>query len=149
MLINRIITLILICLILAAIFGCTVPLAVTGISGASPVAYNYLGKGKSESSWLARYDDVIKATLQAGETLALELKAQKTEENATSLRYADRLGDKMDVRVERRTDALTWIQFDVGMFGPISMSRLMARQIKFEIAEAGGYLRDWTPEGVE
>ena len=124
-------------------------MAVTGISGASPVAFNYLGKGKSESSWFARYDDVVKATLQAGKALSLELKEQKTGENTTSLRYADRLGDKINVRVERRTDALTWIRFDVGLFGPISMSRLMARQIKFEIAKAGAYLRDFTPEEDE
>jgi hypothetical protein len=140
---------ILSCLILAGIFGCTVPLAVQGISGASPVAYSYLGKGKSESSWLARYDDVVEATLQAGKTLSLELKERKTGENTTLLLYADRLGDKMNVRVESRTDALTWIRFDVGLFGPISMSRLMARQIKFEVAKAGAYLRDWTAEGEE
>ena len=141
--------LIMICLILVAIFGCTVPLAVTGISGASPVAFNYLGKGKSESSWLARYDDVVAATLQAGKTLSLVLEEQETGENTTTLHYADLVGDKMDVRVERRTDTLTWIHLDVGIFGLISMSRLMARQIKFEIAIAGAYLRDWSPEQGE
>ncbi|UCD77716.1 MAG: DUF3568 family protein [Desulfobacterales bacterium] len=134
----------LFCAVFTGLSGCTVPLAMQGISGASPVAFSYIGKGRSESSWLARYDDVIEATVQAGKVLSLELKEEKTGKDRTSLRYADGRGDKLDMLVERRTDTLTWIRFDVGLFGPISMSRLMARQIKFEIAKAGTYLQDWT-----
>ena len=53
----------------------------------------------------------------------------------------------MEILIERRTETVTWAQFNVGRFGgSVSIGRLMARQIIVEVAEAKYFLRDWHPE---
>jgi hypothetical protein len=51
----------------------------------------------------------------------------------------------LNVLIERRTETLTYALFDVGLFGSKSLGRLMARQIVFEMAEAGAFLRNRHP----
>jgi hypothetical protein len=48
--------------------------------------------------------------------------------------------------IESRTESLTWVRFNVGLFGSTSIGRLMARQTIVEVAEAKDFLRDWHPE---
>ena len=60
--------------------GCLSPLAINTVGSAgsaAPVASNNLGGGRGESFWIAQYDDVIEAVLQAGEVLSLEVKEKK------------------------------------------------------------------------
>jgi len=45
------------CLLLTGLCGCAGPLAMQGLSSTTPVAFNSTGRGKGDSSWLARYDD--------------------------------------------------------------------------------------------
>jgi hypothetical protein len=61
--------------------GCLSPLAINTVGSAgsaAPVASNNLGGGEGESFWIAQYDDVIEAVLQAGEVLSLEVKEKKS-----------------------------------------------------------------------
>ena len=51
----------------------------------------------------------------------------------------------MEVLIERRTETMTYARFDVGLLGPKSMGRLMARQIVFEMVEADAFIRGWLP----
>jgi len=55
----------------------------------------------------------------------------------------------LDVLIEHRTDTMTYARFDVGWFGSKSMGRLMARQIVFEMTEAGVFLRNWHPAAAD
>jgi hypothetical protein len=61
--------------------GCLSPLAINTVGSAgsaAPVAANNLGGGRGETFWIAHYDEVIEAVLQAGEVLSLELKEKKS-----------------------------------------------------------------------
>jgi hypothetical protein len=129
--------------------GCLSPLAINAVGSAgsaAPVAANNLGGGKGESFWIARYRDVIKAVLQAGEVLSLELIEKKIEQDQASFRFQDAKAERVDLLIERRTDTMTSILFDVGWFGSLAFGRLVYRQIIYELDEAGDFLEDWKTE---
>ncbi len=130
--------------------GCLSPFVMQAAGGAAggtaPSSSDYLGRGRGESYFLARYDDVVKAALRAGELLVLEIKEKKVEAQKTSLHYEDGKGNKIKLLIERRTDTMTSILYDVGWFGSVAFGRLMARQIIAELDHAGAFLEDWTPE---
>ena len=129
--------------------GCLAPIALNSMGAASstaPVAFNNLGGGKGESFWIAQYDDVIAATLRAAEALSLEVKGNKVEKDQAFFRFYDAKTERIDLFIERRSDTMTSIKFDVGWFGSVAFGRLMARQIISELNESESFLEDWTPE---
>ena len=129
--------------------GCLSPLAINAVGSAgsaAPVASNNLGGGRGETFWIAQYDDVIEAVLQAGEALSLELKEKKIEQDQASFRFQDAKAERIDLLIERRTDTMTYILFDVGWFGSVAFGRLMFRQTIFELDEAGDFLEDGKTE---
>jgi hypothetical protein len=143
----RLVTLIVLFIVLACNVGCLSPLAINAIgiaSGAAPVAFNNLGRGKGESFWMAQYDKVIAATLSAGEALSLEVKEEKVEKDQVLFRFHDTKKERIDLLIERRSDTMTSIKFDVGWFGSVALGRLMAQQIIDELNESGSFLEDWT-----
>ena len=117
-----------------------------GLSSGSPVAFNVTGRGKGDSAWFARYDDVVQATLRAGEKLSFQLENKNIGKDRSDFNFVDDKGAKLEILIERRTETLTWARFNVGLFGSTSIGRLMARQIIVEVAEAKDFLRDWHPE---
>ncbi len=129
--------------------GCLSPVAMSTIGAAgsgTPVAFNHLGGGKGESFWIARYDDVTAAALRAAEALSLEVKGKKVEKDRTFFRFSDAKDKKIDLFIDRRTDTVTSILFDVGWFGSVAFGRLLANQIIFELYDSESFLEDWTPE---
>jgi hypothetical protein len=114
-------------------------------SGA-PVAFNNLGGGKGETYWIARYDDVIEAALRAGEVLSLVVNDKKIEADRTFLSFADLKDKKIDLIIERRTETMTSIMFDVGWSGSTTFGRIMANQIIFELQDSNAFLEDWAPK---
>ena len=137
------------CLLLTGLCGCAAPLALQGLGSATPVAFNATGMGTGDSAWLARYDDVVQATLRAGEVLSLNLEKKEIGEGQTVFRYMDGMGKKMDILIERRTETMTYARFSVGLFGSKSMGQLMVRQIIFEVNTEGKFIRDWHPVEVD
>jgi len=135
----------LFCLILACLSGCAAPLAMQGVSSGVPVAFNSAGSGTGDSAWLARYDDVIQATLDAGQILSLNLREKKIGAQQSALNYIDDRGSKLEIFIERRTETVTWVRFNVGLFESTSVGRLIARQIVFELTEARKFLGDFHP----
>ena len=133
------------CLLLTGLCGCAAPLALQGLGSATPVAFNATGMGTGDSAWLARYDDVVQATLRAGEVLSLNLEKKEIGEGQTVFRYIDGMGKKMDILIERRTETMTYARFSVGVFGSKSMGQLMVRQIIFEVKAEGKFIRDGHP----
>ena len=101
--------------------GCVSPYVMEAAGGAAggaaPSSSDYLGRGKGESYFIARYDD--------GKA------------------------NKIKLFIERRTDTLTSIVFDVGWFGSIAFGRLTARQIIAELDQAGAFLEDWMGQGFD
>ena len=141
-------------IILMIIFvGClpTLPIQTVGSAagGVAPSASEYRGAGKGESYFIAHYDDVIQAVLKSGKTLSLELKEKQIDENRASLQYYAGKEDRINILIEPRTETMTSILFDVGWTGSIAFGRLMARQINFELEEAGAVLVDWKPDRVD
>lgn len=129
--------------------GCIPPLAINTIgaaSSSSPVAFNHLGGGKGESFWIAHYDDVVAAAMRAAEALSLEVREKKIDKDRAFFRFADTLGKTIDLTVERRTETMTSILFDVGWSGSVAFGRLLANQIVFELIDTDSFLEDWTPE---
>ena len=144
----KIVRLIALSIVLTCNVGCLSPLAIStmGTAGSNaPVAFNNSGGGKGESFWIAQYDDVIDAVLQAGEVLSLELKEKTIEKDQAFFRFHDDKAERIDLFIERRTDSMTSILFDVGRSGSVAFGRLMARQIIDELNESGSFLEDWTP----
>ena len=137
------------CLLLMGPCGCTAPLALQGLSSASPVAFNSTGTGRGDSAWLARYDDVVQATLRAGEVLSLDLEKKEIGENQTNIRYVDGKEKKFDILIERRSETVTYARFSVGLFGSRSVGQLLVRQIIFELNEEGKFLREWHPKEAD
>ena len=129
--------------------GCTAPIIFQGVSSGAPVAFNSTGSGQGDSAWLARYDDVIRATLAAGQALSLNLKKKEAGIDQSVFHYRDDRENKLEILIERRTETMTYARFNVGWFGSKSMGRLMARQIVYEMIEAKTFLRDYRPEEVE
>jgi hypothetical protein len=129
--------------------GCLSPLAINAVGSAgsaAPVASNNLGGGRGETFWIAQYNDVIEAVLQAGEVLSLELREKKIEQDHASFRFQDTKSERIDLLIERRTDTMTYILFDVGWFGSVAFGRLMFSQIISELDKAGDFLEDWREE---
>jgi len=145
MIVKRVVLGAVFCLLLTGLWGCTAPLALQGLGSATPVAFNATGMGAGDSAWLAHYDDVVQATLRAGEVLSLNLEKKEIGEGQTVFRYMDGKGKKMDILIERRTETMTYARFSVGLFGSKSMGQLMVRQIIFEMNTGGKFFRDWHP----
>ena len=142
----RLFAFILLVLILGSIIGCASPVALNTmgtIGGNAPVAFGKVGKGKIESFWIAKYEDVIDATLRAGEELSLELKEKEVEEDKTLFRFHDAKKDKIDLTVERRSEKMTLVKFNVGWYGSVALSRLMAKQIISILNQAESFPEDW------
>ncbi len=134
---------------LVLLSGCASPIALQGLSNGAPVAFSSTGRGTGDSSWLARYDDVVQASLRAAEALSLELKEKEIGQSQSIFAFVDERGNKLNVLIRRRTATVTYVRFDVGLFGTTSTGRLMARQIVFEMVEAGTFLRKWHPEELD
>ena len=83
--------------------------------------------------------------MRAGEKLSIQLKKKTTGKDRSDFNFVDDKGAKLGILIERRTETLTWVRFNVGLFGSPSIGRLMARQIIVEVAEANDFLRDWHP----
>ena len=132
-------------LFLTCLCGCAGPLAIQGLSSGVPVAFNSTGRGQGDSAWFARYDDVVQATLDAGQKLSLKLEKKTIGTDQSAFNYIDDKGSRLEILIERRTETVTWARFNVGLFGSTSIGRLMARQIVIEVAEADKFLRDWHP----
>ena len=119
----------LFCLLLACLCGCAPPLSVQNVGTNVPTVFSSTGSGEGDSAWYARYEDMLQATLDAGENLSLELIEKTIGTDQSVLNFIDDQGSKLDITIERRTDSVTRVHFDVGFFGSTSMGRLMARQI--------------------
>ena len=149
MTIKNAVFMVVLALVAAGLGGCAAPLPLQGLSSSSPVAFGYIGRGEADSCWLAHYDDVVLAVQRAGQALSLTLEKKKSGDDQTVFHYIDDYGQQLGLLVERRTATVTYARFDVGWFGSKSMGRMMARQIVFEITEAGAFLRNWHPAAAD
>jgi hypothetical protein len=143
----RIVQLIALFISLFCSVGCLSPIALNSMGTATssaPIAFSNLGGGKGESFWIAQYDDVVTATMSASEALSLEVKEEKVEKDQAFFRFYDAKKERIDLFIERRSDTMTSIKFDVGWTGSVAFGRLMARQIIDELNESGSFLEDWT-----
>ena len=127
------------CILLASSYGCTtaclVGSAATVGAGAAEAGVTRFEMGRVTRFEIAQYEDVIEASRLAAENLALDLKEEKIEENRASFRYLDDKDQKIDLLIERRTDTITYIRVDVGIFGPQGLGLLTLNQILSELAE--------------
>ena len=100
--------------------------------------------GKSDSFWIARYDDIVQATLRAGEKLSLTLKEKEIEEGKTRLLFVDDQDHEISILIERRTESVTRGRFEVGSNENLGSARLFGQQLIDEINDAGAFLVDWS-----
>jgi hypothetical protein len=129
--------------------GCMAPVAFEAagaIGGASPVAMNLAEKGKADSYWIARYDDVVAATARAAQVLSLELLEKNTAHNLTSFRYGYNKGQKVEIIVEYQTATMTSVRIDYGVTGSAAFANLLGREIALELDKAGAFLEGPLPD---
>jgi hypothetical protein len=123
--------------------------AFESLGSASPTAIHHLGKGKIESVWVVRFEDVVKGTEAGGRALSLNLIEKKVEKDQASYRYKDDRGDQVALTIERRTATVTSVLIDVGFTGSVAFGKLFSRQILAELIEAGVFSDDSEPETDE
>jgi hypothetical protein len=149
---KRALTLFALIICIMILNGCLSPIAIQAVGGAaggaSPSATDYRGGGKGESYFIARYEDVMQAVLKTGETLSLELKEKKVDQDRASLRYYGGKANRINLLIERRTETMTSILYDVGWTGSIAFGRLVVRQIIIELDEADAFLEEWMSDRV-
>ena len=68
--------------------------------GNAPVAFSRSGVGKGESYWLAQYDDVVEATVRAGEVLSLTVAEKKIEEDQAFFRFSDDKAKRINLFIQ-------------------------------------------------
>lgn len=143
----RILKLIALCMVLACNAGCLSSIGASTLGSAgskAPVSFSREGVGKGESYWLAQYDDVVEATVRAGEVLSLTVDKKELEEDQAFFRFSDDKARRIDLFIERRTATMTSIRFNVGRSGSVAFGRLMARQIINELDKSGAFLEEYT-----
>ena len=126
---------------------CLGPSASVG-SSAGEAGISRYENGKVRSYELAHYQDVVEATRRAGETLSLKLQKEVTNEEQSIFYYVDDKNQKVKVTIEPRTDTLTYIEIDVGLFGSKGLALVVINQIVNEIAREGKYLQQWSHQRV-
>ena len=148
---NKLLLLAAILLVLTSGYGCSACIgsslfgpSVTIGSSAGQAGVSRFEGGKLKSFQVARYEDVVEATRRAGETISLELRRESTDVDKTTLQFMAGKNEEVKVHIERRTDSLTYIQIDVGLFGSKGLAIVMTNQIMHEIASEGKYLEEWS-----
>jgi hypothetical protein len=147
---NKLLSLAAIWLALTASWGCAAclsplvlgPSATVG-STAGEAGISRYESGRIKSFELARYEDVVEATRRAGEALSLKLQKEAINTDQSTFYYIDDRNEQVKVVIEPRTDSLTHIQIDVGLFGSKGLALVMINQIVNEIAREGKYLQEW------
>ena len=131
---------------MAACGGCALLAAdvVPSVLGASPVVVENLGSGQGNSYWAARFDDVVQATLRAGEKLSLELKEQEIEENRARLQYVGGREMEINLRIEFWTETVTRVRLNIGSRRSSGFGRLLGQQIVEELNDADAFVVDWS-----
>ena len=143
----RPVTLIALLFVLVCNVGCLSPIALTSMGTAgsdAPVVFSHLHAGQGESFCIAKYEDVVAATMRAGEVLSLQVKQKKVDQDQAFFRFYDATKERIDLFVVRRSDTMTSIKFDVGWFGSVAFGRLMTRQIISELSQSQSFLEHWT-----
>ncbi|MCG6944123.1 MAG: DUF3568 domain-containing protein [Deltaproteobacteria bacterium] len=133
-------TLAVLCILLASTYGCSACVlgsAVTVGAGAAEAGVTRFELGKVTRFEIARYEDVIEASRLTAEDLSLDLKEETIETNRASFRYHDDKNQKIDLLIERRTETITYIEVDVGIFGPKGLGLLVLNQILVELTGHG------------
>jgi hypothetical protein len=128
-------------ILFASTYGCStaciVGSAATVGAGATEAGVTRFEMGRVTRFEIAQYEDVIETSRLAAENLSLDLEEEKIEENRASFRYRDDKDQKIDLLIERRTDTITYIKVNVGIFGPQGLGLLMLNQILSELPEHG------------
>ncbi len=132
--------------ILALLACCGCAAAIPAATGSAPVVGQFIGEGEGDSFWLAKYDGVVKAALAAAEQLSLTIDSQETEDDSVELQLSDDTGARLRVRIQRRTETVTRVQFETVSRGTSGLSRLLGRQMIDELHDAKGFLVDWSEE---
>ena len=125
--------------------GCTTGTLITGASSAPSGVSHTSGPGSEVISYqVVRFEDAVKASIRAAETLSLENLREDIKEDRAELRYVDERNQDVDITIERRSATITTIQVNAGSFGPRGLTRLVLLQIIEELDQAGAHLEDWT-----
>lgn len=112
--------------------GCLFPAAMStmgALGNDAPVVWNHWGDGQGSRYCMAAYDEVVAAALRAGEALDLTAREKSIGNDRAFIRFTDAAHDRVDITIERRSNTMTVIRFDVGWFGPTAFGRLVDQQI--------------------
>lgn len=127
-----------------ALVACTAP-AVSLLSPAvssAPSVVDFIGDDVSESFWAATRPDVAEAARQAGQAYDLDLTRDETGDERVLLVFVDEAGASIRLRIERRTNVLTFVKFT----GPSGMASLLSRQMVAELRTVDAFLIDWAED---
>lgn len=134
-------------LMMFACSGCVaaVPVA-TGIAGAVPAVRQQFEHGEEDSYWIARFDDVVNASLQAQEKLSMKIKEKTIKEKHAKLTLADDRDEEISLLIERLTDTVTRVHFVTGSQAFEGFAHLFSRQIVQELKDKNAFVVQWTQD---
>jgi len=127
-----------------ALAACTAP-AVSLLSPAvssAPSVVDFIGDDVSESFWAATRPDVAEAARQAGQAYDLDLTRDETGDERVLLVFVDETGASIRLRIERRTNVLTFVKFT----GSSGLASLLSRQMVAELRTVDAFLIDWAED---
>jgi hypothetical protein len=113
-------------------------------AGAADVGSSVYKSGKLYSVQMAPFEDVVQAAYRAAHSMSLGMEKEVLYPHRAFIRFEDDLGKTAGVRIQRRTEILTFIRIDVGAFGSGPFARLFLRRMTHELAKMGVY-----PDGTE
>lgn len=103
---------------------------------------DFLGGEVSDSFWAATRPDVSEAARQAGQIYDLALTRDETSDERVLLVFTDETNASLRLRIERRTNVLTFVKFT----GPSGLASLLSRQMVRELQTVDAFLIDWDEE---
>lgn len=135
-------------LLLAALLpGCGLTMLASGLQ-ASETGVSLVGRTGVERFELARLGDALVAARHAIHTLRLDVEGLYLDGNTAVFELADATGSQVTVRVHARTDMLTYIEVDSGLFGEIALAQVVSLQITDELLEMNAVTERWGDAGL-
>jgi hypothetical protein len=119
--------------------GCTglEPAALEAGTTVAQTGVTMFDKGKARTVELARFDEVVQAARLAAARLSLKQVGEHPSTDRLRMAFEDDRRGSIVVVIEARSETMTMIQADVGVFGETGIASLVVKQILTELTNKG------------
>ena len=120
--------------------GCVAAIgAIADVPSAAEAGVGLVERGKVAEIDNATLPEVVAAVRLAAANLGLSETVDRGDAFERTLKFHDERNQELAITIQRRTEVLTLTHLDVGLFGPMSLNRLMLDEIVAELSFAKAY----------